>query len=398
MIKATHGSDHDVTDDQLRAGEEGLRRLLFSKRFPREWIDRHTPEVMAQARAELAGRLACENVNDVVALLVVIAYRRAMKVLRSETTRPRMISLDDVFHLVDESARTPEQEVLASERQVRLLDAMGHLFGELTVKDAGEQLGWSPSSAVRHQRAALEKLRSLVGDRSLLGVDIALPAAAASNSFTPQRSQVGGWLRGIAESFWEVLTLGVQRYGPMTETGNAIALSGAARTTAGACGIAVAACLTAFTSGLVGPGVGGIRPSDPDAHHDTFRRPMTRPAAPVTVSVENKSIGLSWDDQAADRSSPKPPRRRHLDARPPHSLSGRRTARSKVNPTLGSSSHSSPSQTVSEFGVEEDHIEATGAISTGSEQPSQTPSVPRPSAASSITPPPSTGTDAEFGM
>ncbi|HXR59981.1 MAG TPA: hypothetical protein VN732_01515 [Solirubrobacterales bacterium] len=53
--------------------------LLHAKRFPREWIERHVPDVMAQARSDFAVRLAAGKEDDTVNLLVVIAYRRAVK-------------------------------------------------------------------------------------------------------------------------------------------------------------------------------------------------------------------------------------------------------------------------------------------------------------------------------
>ena len=175
-MKVSDNPEAAVTKEQLREAEEGLLRLLFAKRFPREWIERHVPEVMAQAQADFAARIAAGREDRVVGLLVVIAYRRALKVLRSQTSRAPSVPLEEVYHLPDTSARTPEQELIRREGRARLLKAMTHLpkreqrllsliyFGEMTAKEAGRRLGWSPSSAARHQRAALAKLREQLGE------------------------------------------------------------------------------------------------------------------------------------------------------------------------------------------------------------------------------------------
>jgi RNA polymerase sigma factor (sigma-70 family) len=276
-----------VSEAELREAEEGLRRLLFAKRFSRAWIERHVPELMAQAHADFAVRLAAGREDEAVGLLVVIAYRRALKVLRSEGSAPATVSVEEVFHLADEATKTPEEEAIDNERQARLFKAMGHLpgreqrllglvyFAGHDVKEAGRRVGWSPSSAIRHQRSALEKLRELVGERELLAAETAVPAFILSGYSLPQPSTLG-WLETAATQLREFVSLSAQRYLPVAEAGNALAASGAGRTTAGICGLAVAACLTAVTSGVVGPGVGMIDPDKKAAGQD---REVAPPAA-----------------------------------------------------------------------------------------------------------------------
>lgn len=169
-----------VTHRQLHQAEEGLIRLLHAKHFPPRWIKESVPEIMSQARTDFAARLAVEHVEDAVNLLVVIAYRRAIKFVRAERTRPRETSIENFFHLADESTPTPEQEVLAQDRQETLVKAMRHLpqrerkllaliyFKDMQIGEAGRHLGWAKASATRHHQAALERLRELVGDRELL--------------------------------------------------------------------------------------------------------------------------------------------------------------------------------------------------------------------------------------
>jgi DNA-directed RNA polymerase specialized sigma24 family protein len=280
----------EVSKEQLREAEQGLIRLLFAKRFSREWIEQHVPEAMAQAQTDLAARIAAGREDETVGLLVVIAYRRALKALREEKRKPRTVTFDEVFDIADKYQRTPEQIVIDTDRQARLLRAIQYLpekekellglvyYGELDVKEAGRRLGWSSSSADRHHRAALAKLKALVGERSLLGADVAAPALIASNYSLPGRG-LHHWLEAAGDRLRETLSWAVQRSAPLAEAGSAVGMSGAGRTTAGVCGLAVAACMAAVTSGALGPGVsvlhsaGSAEPRHQAAHH------LVQPAA-----------------------------------------------------------------------------------------------------------------------
>lgn len=393
-----------VTKEQLREAEEGLIRLLFVKRFSREWIERHVPEVMAQARADLAIRFTTEHVNDVVALLVVIAYRRALKVLRSKTTGPTLVSIEEVFHLADESAKTPEEEAVDHERQARLLKAISHLpereqkllalvyFGELTVKDAGKRLGWSPSSAVRHQREALEKLRALVGDRSLLGADIAVPAFIASN-YTLPRGGFGS-IGAAAGSVRESLAIAVQRFLPLAETGNAMAMSGAGRTTAGVCGLAVAACLTAVTSGVVGPGVGtvdrGSRPAKEEPPKRTLAVPEEKRLFP---SPARDSYGSAVSEIARPDSVPHAQRSGIAKPKAP-------AKRAAPGHPQAMAPEGSARVTTSEFSVEGAELERTTEPTPSSigSAPPVSPAAPASAPSPAPSSPPAGGGSSEFGM
>jgi RNA polymerase sigma factor (sigma-70 family) len=175
-----------VTAEELREAERGLVRLLHKKRFPREWIERNVPDVMAQARTDFAARLAAGKKDETVNLLVVIGYRRAVKVLDAQLAAPSTTSIETVFHLADESTSTPEEEAIEHDREERVARAMAYLpdrerklmalvyFDGKSVRDAGRRLGWGKSSADRHHRAALEKLHELL-DRSLLSPEIHIP-------------------------------------------------------------------------------------------------------------------------------------------------------------------------------------------------------------------------------
>src|SRR5690349_3788708 len=256
-----------VTDEELREAEKGLVRLLHKKRFPREWIERNVPDVMAQARTDFAARLAAGKEDDTVNLLVVIGYRRAIKVLDAQLSKPPTTSIETVFHLADEATPAPEQEAIDHDRDERVIAAMRTLpdrerslmalvyFDGKSVREAGRRLGWGKSSADRHHRAALEKLHELL-DRSLLSPELPIPAYIAARHWhhSPLRA-LGRWSAGAHESISEALMMGSGRLGQAAEGATAAAGSGAGRTAAGVCGAAVAVCLTSAATGVVGPGV-----------------------------------------------------------------------------------------------------------------------------------------------
>jgi RNA polymerase sigma factor (sigma-70 family) len=394
-----------VSAAELREAEEGLRRLLFAKRFSRAWIERHVPEVMAQAHADFAARLAAGKEDETIGLLVVIAYRRALKVLRSEGSAPATVSVEEVFHLADKAARTPEEEAIDNERQARLLKAIGHLpdrerkllglvyFAGHDVKEAGRRVGWSPSSAVRHQRSALERLRRLVGERELLGAEVAVPAFILSGYTLPEPSRLG-WLEAAASQLREVAALWAQRLVPAGEAGNALAASGAGRTTAGVCGLAVAACLTAVTSGVVGPGVGVIDSGNSPA------RPSGEPApaleakrASPPAAEEPASLSPRAQEPAASRPSQSEQAGARASNRTPRHSAGRSEGRS----TSRGEGAGSGEQELSEFGLEGEGSQASAPPAADESSP-----VSAASPAPAPSPPPSSSSaDAgagEFGM
>jgi RNA polymerase sigma factor (sigma-70 family) len=182
---------------------------------------------MAQARTDFAARLATGRVDDTVSLLVVIAYRRALKVLRSERTRPPTTSIETMFHLPDEETPTPEQETIDRDRQERVVKAMGHLpererklmalvyFENMSIRAAGRQLGWGKSVANRHHQAALERLKAML-DRSLLSPEIAIPAFVANrHQSLPRAARL--WIEGAAETIRDAALLGGGRIGPLAD-------------------------------------------------------------------------------------------------------------------------------------------------------------------------------------
>jgi len=351
-----------VTDRQLREAEEGLIRLLHAKNFPREWIRDSVPEIMSQARTDFAARLAVEHVEDAVSLLVVIAYRRAIKFVRSERARPRETSIENFFHLADESRPTPEQETLDHDRQETLVKVMGELpekdrkllaliyFNDMEIGAAGRRLGWSKASATRHHRAALEQLRELVGDRELLGIEIAIPAFVVSRDHAAPRAALT-WIEGAVESVREAMVLGSSRFGPLAETGNAAAMSGAGRTAAGVCGAAVVACLAGAASGVVGPGIDVL-----DAKEASPPRHADQAASTASPLPELPSLG---SEGRATTESERLTRQHHESRQPKGPPALRSVPEPRGRPGAAEPPAASAKQTVNEFGLESGKVEET---------------------------------------
>lgn len=405
---------HEVTDEELREAEKGLVRLLHAKRFPREWIERNVPDVMAQARTDFAARLAAGKEDDTVNLLVVIGYRRAVKVLDAQLSGPSTTSIETVFHLADESTPGPEEEAIDHDRQERVVKAMAHLpererklmafvyFDGKSVRDAGRRLGWGKSSADRHHQAALEKLHELL-DRSLLSPEIPIPAYIAARHWqnSPLRA-AERWVQGAGETVAEGLMVGSGRFGQAAEGASAAASSGAGRTAAGVCGAAVAVCLTGAATGVVGPGVGAIglgagAPGPPPEHRAAPReaaaqvQSRTPPILPERAAAADSTRSTSSKPDPGGGGSPTVTARREPEAR----------KRSGGN--ASSALAATPKETVDEFGVEGGEVESSPE-SAPSPAPSPAPAPSRPAAESPSSGSGSSGSSggssagSEFGM
>jgi RNA polymerase sigma factor (sigma-70 family) len=408
MKAATRAAGGEVRDCQLREAEEGLVRLLYAKRFPREWIERHAPEAMAQARTDFAARLAAGHEDETVRLLVVIAYRRALKVLRSERTRPQTTSIETMFHLADEDTPTPEQETIDRDRQERVVKAMGRLpererklmalvyFENMSIRAAGRRLGWGKSVASRHHQAALERLKAML-DRSLLSPEIAIPAFVASrHQSLPRAARL--WIKGAAETIRDAALLGGGRAGPLAETGNAAALSGAGRTAAGVCGATMLACLAGAAGGVVGPGLGALQAADSLRVERAAPARASAASAPDHKPAAALPAGPAPLEPAADAARIQGAVRAPSPRAIPVDEAGRRASSTAPAATA--------KQTVSEFGVEGGEVEESRSAGGGATETreSKSSSAPIPQAARPSTgsagagssgSPPSTS---EFGM
>ena len=381
----------EVTDEELREAETGLVRLLHKKRFPREWIEQNVPDVMARARVDFAARLAAGKEDDTVNLLVVIGYRRAMKVLDAQLSKPSTTSIETVFHLADESMPSPEEEAIEHDREERVLKALEALpererklmafvyFDGKSIRDAGRRLGWGKSSADRHHRAALEKLHELL-DRSLLSPESAIPAYAAARHWhhSPVRA-LERWAAGAGETVTESVVMGGGRFGQAAEGASAASTSGAGRTAAGICGAAVAVCLTGAATGVVGPGVGGIHVGDRSSPVTDHRHADREVAAPARVTTP-QLVAPEPAESAPQTSGPAPKSTEARAAKTaPKSATGGEPEVSKREAGGSSTPTATHKETVEEFGVESGEVQSPPETTTESAPAPSPESAPTPS-------------------
>lgn len=385
-----------VSGAHLREAERGFVAMLRAKRFPPAWIDQNVIDLLAQASSEYAAWLTDHKPEpNPVGWLITCAYRRAINLLEAQQRRPASTSLDAVYHLADEDTPTPEQEVIDDDRQRRLREALGRLsrqdrrlislvyFEERSVREAGRRMGWRKSAADRHHRAALNRLREIVGDdRSLLspaGLGLAAWVALAgepSSRLGAAIRIVPAFVQGAVGAVAETgrrLGEGLRRLLPFAETGGVAASAGAGRV-AGACGagLLVAACgLVVAGVGPQLPGQGGATPDRPPARAGADRTPplpaeRRRPAFTAEAPEERSPAPRRAEDQRGTR------RVRAHERRAPHPQSER--------PAL--TSDPPAEEPVSEgFGIEAEEEPASGGDAESTPSPSHTSPPPAPPAA-----------------
>jgi RNA polymerase sigma factor (sigma-70 family) len=111
-----------------------------------------------------------------VGLLLVASYWRACNLLDAEKSRPATTSTEALFELPDDASRSVEQELQDQELKRRVVEALSFLparerklvwlvtYEDMSIREAGRQVGWGKSSADRHYHAALDRLRVLLRD------------------------------------------------------------------------------------------------------------------------------------------------------------------------------------------------------------------------------------------
>jgi RNA polymerase sigma factor (sigma-70 family) len=355
-----------VTPAELREAERGFI-LMLRRKFSAVWIAENAKDLLAQASFEYVEWLADNPpARNPVGWLLTCAYRRALNLLDSQTRKPPTASLDsvdEVFHLADESTPTPEEQALDHDRQERLRNAMRHLpekeckllalvyFHDHSIREAGRKVGWQKSAADRHHDWAMEKLRALVGDdRSLLSPATLGPAAwvaargeghrpllaALDAALTPGREAVAIGTEAVAvvthrgSGLW-------RRISPFTDPSSAAATSGGGRVI-GSCGVALATVVCGVAASGVVPIAGnGMAPH---SHKASKARPAHSVTRQVTLPVP--------EVETPEASTPKPSE--------PNPSNAKTTAQAKPRAQQRAGTTSAPAatsqQVANEFGVE----------------------------------------------
>jgi RNA polymerase sigma factor (sigma-70 family) len=344
--KAARG--HGVSPAELREAERSFK-LMLARKFSAAWIADNARDLLGQANAEYAEWLK-ENppARKPVGWLMTCAYRRALDLFDSQNRKPRPASLEAVFHLADEATPTPEQQALDHDRHRRLREAMRHLpekeckllamvyFEGMSIREAGRKLGWQKSAADRHHGAAMEKMLSLVGDRTLLSpasLGVAAWVVSKGEDYRPWLAPV----KAAAEVASEGVALGAEaatvgahrlgdlgrRLGPFSDAPSAAATgsaSGAGRVVGMCAGGFVALACGLGATGVVGPGVSSVDAERPKPAKPRVAKPTrTAPApvvrkaapppptpAPAPREPETASTSSAGQAQPTERPEPEP--------------------------------------------------------------------------------------------
>lgn len=268
--------------EESEAAERGFIGLLRRKRFSPAFVERHAADLLARARLEYSQHIAGGGeVENPAGWIIHCAWRRTQNLLEQEGRAPQVFSIDNGITFANESA-TPEEEVLSADRYRRLQGALEQLpeeerkvialtyFEGMSVREVGRTLKWDKCKADRRHRAALERLKDLLGVAGVDALQIeigivawaSLGAGAGVRSRLPVRIETA--LDGIASVFGRGQELARRLITDgAAEPGVAPAIGGAART-AGVCGAAAVACLA---TGVVGPGVGSVDVLAGQRHH-----------------------------------------------------------------------------------------------------------------------------------
>jgi RNA polymerase sigma factor (sigma-70 family) len=294
----------ELSSRQLEAAELGFKQLLRRKRFSAGFRERHTADLLAQARLEYARHVAAgEEIENPVGWIINCAWRRTQNVLKHESHAPRRVSGEAGPEFAVET-RTPEEEVLAADRRRQLQAAIEELsreelrlialtyFEGMSVREASEALGWDKCKGDRRHHAALKRLKQQLGVENIdaLGIEIGIAAwaAAAAGSGAGPIGSAADALPRIATE----LLARAQELARRALTGGAAepgigSTAGIAARTAGVCGAAAVACLA---SGVIGPGLGGVgvgghRPARGPAAQHRHAPQASRGAASAAVEA-----------------------------------------------------------------------------------------------------------------
>jgi RNA polymerase sigma factor (sigma-70 family) len=303
-------TDIDAAHFALR---EYLRRW---KGFSRDFIDRHSAELLAQARLELSRHLAAgEEIRSPVGWLLTCAERRAKSQVEWESRVPALVPLDPELPVADDSALDPEEEILREDRYHQVQEAVDRLrrderevikliyFDELSIREAGKELNWDKSKVSARKLAALEHLREFLHVDSLDSLQIAAGAAAwVANGGTRGRFNLTAPLEALSRFASDLLTRSPQpAQSALTGGATETAAAGASSIGPGlrVCGATLLTCIAAtFASGVVGPGVGAV-------HLLGSPSPSRRAKPPQPVARQTSQTTLSA--LAAREEQPLPP-------------------------------------------------------------------------------------------
>jgi RNA polymerase sigma factor (sigma-70 family) len=375
---------------QIREAERSLKRKL-RRHFSAAWISEHANDLLNQAHVEYAEWLEKNPpARSPVGWLIHCAYWRAINLLDAEKRKPATASLESGIQLPDQTAPSPEQQILDLDRRERLQAALGFLpekerkllalvyYDGHSIREAGRKLGWQKSPADRHHRDAMAKLRALVGeDRSLLTPRIvgltawmvtygeqSRLAGALDAALTPGREALvllldaGQWSAHQLAELW-------RRVASFADPANAAA-SGSSGRLVGACGVAALSVVCGITASGVAPSAGTAI----DQATPAFGPPSPARSAPNAVPAPELAAPAMPTPPRAEPTPVRTEAPRVARAREPKTHERRAPARRA--PTA------EPEQVVEEFGIEG----GSGSTPRPAPEPTASPSPSPPSSSS----------------
>jgi RNA polymerase sigma factor (sigma-70 family) len=373
--------------------------MLRCKRLSRRWIEEHAEELLSQACTEYVAKFGGgERAARPVGWLVNAAWWRAQDLLVTEGRRPAASPLETAFHLADESTPTPEQQAFHRDSDERLRKALAHLpekesrllslvyFGDHSVREAGQKVGWRKSAADRHHNAALEKLRALLGeDRSF---------------HSPAGAGVLAWILGAPGAARKALAATLHRFAELGRRISALADPGSVAAVGGG-GRALGACGVAAATVLCGVAASGVLPALRSAPPD--RAPAAAKAASVEPITRRGLEAAPPPRSQAARPAAPPRNARDEESRTAALKAVGRTKREQRSAEHAPAPAASTAQTVNEFGVEADSAPARPATGTpessvsSASSPASAAARPGPSAGAGSSPR-SSSASPEFGL
>jgi len=177
VTQAVARPDDAVTVGELEDARLGFFHLL-SRRFGREFKERHGDDLFAQAAFEFTRKLEQgEEIRNPAAWITHCAWNRAKTEMEARAWRPQVVPTDSLpTEPVAEPSWQPEESFLSEDRVRKVREAVDelpdyqreviarHYFEEESVREISRKLGWSEGKGARAHKAARKRLRLLLDD------------------------------------------------------------------------------------------------------------------------------------------------------------------------------------------------------------------------------------------
>jgi RNA polymerase sigma factor (sigma-70 family) len=174
---------HDaVSRAELEDARDGFLHSL-SRRFGRDFKERHGDDLFAQALYEFSRKLdQGEEIRNPAGWIFHCSWNRARSEMEARDWRPQLVSIDFLLiELVAERSWQPEDSFLSDDR-VRLVReaveqlpghqreiVIRHYFEGESVREVSRKLGWSEAKGARAHMAARKKLKEIFAEVEFVG-------------------------------------------------------------------------------------------------------------------------------------------------------------------------------------------------------------------------------------